>query len=239
MVVPHGRHAAVRWGCSPAWPLELGVGWASSRRNRRYQLSSRWRGSPRVAVGLPPRHAATDARLGEPLCPHCFDYAGAVLWRAHAGELWHQFTLELRRELARRAGLSRSAFATAVRLSYAKVAECQRRGLVHFHAVIRLDGQGGPDTRPPGWATTEFLAASVLTAAGLVRLPAVGAGVVGPRVLRFGTQLDVRPVAGFDAGELVTPAGPRSTTCTRRKLSPTASGSSCCAPPTRESASTR
>ena len=29
---------------------------------------------------------------------------------------------------------------TRVRLSYAKVAEFQRRGLIHFHAIFRLDG---------------------------------------------------------------------------------------------------
>lgn len=79
-----------------------------------------------VPVGCPVRHTEGERRLGEPLCARCYDYAGAVLWQAQAGELWHRFTLELRRVLARRSGLSRGAFADAVRLSYAKVAEYQR-----------------------------------------------------------------------------------------------------------------
>ncbi|RKN09398.1 replication initiator [Streptomyces radicis] len=155
-------------------------------------------------VGCHARHTENDARLGEPLCPHCYDYAGAVLWQAYAGALWHRFTLELRRELARRAGLSRSAFAERVRLSYAKVAEYQRRGLIHFHAVIRLDGPDGPSTTPPTWATTELLADAVRSAAQRVRLRAIGAEVVGRRVLRFGAQADVRPIAAFGADERLT-----------------------------------
>ncbi|ONK11194.1 replication initiator [Streptomyces sp. MP131-18] len=157
-----------------------------------------------VPVGCGLRHAEDDVRLGEPLCPRCYDYAGAVLWQAHAGQLWHRFTLELRRELARRAGLTRAEFADVARLSYAKVAEYQRRGLVHFHAVIRLDGPDGPAAPPPGWAGTGLLAEAVRAAVGLVRLPAVGVDVVGSRLIGFGTQLDVRPIAAFGVGERLT-----------------------------------
>lgn len=109
-----------------------------------------------VPVGCGERHPADDRRLGEPLCPRCYDYAGAVLWQAYAGRLWHRFALELRRELARRIGLSRTELAGSVRLSYAKVAEYQRRGLVHFHAVIRLDGPEGPSRLRPGGRRPNF-----------------------------------------------------------------------------------
>lgn len=156
--------------------------------------------------GCSARHAKDDPLLGEPLCVRCYDYAGAVLWQAHAGALWHRFTLELRRELARQVGLPRSELGAVARLSFAKVAEYQRRGLVHFHAVVRLDGPDGPDTAAPGWATTELLAAAVHRAADLVRLAAPGAEVVGRRVLRFGTQIDVRPIVEFGPGESLTSA---------------------------------
>lgn len=146
------------------------------------------------------RHSADDPRLGEPLCPRCYDYAGAVLWHAFASRLWHRFGLELKREVARRAGLSRTEFGEVARLSYAKVAEYQRRGLVHFHAVIRLDGPDGPDSAPPGWATVPLLVDAVQTVVGRVRLAAPGAGVIGPRVLRFGAQVDVRPVTSYRRG---------------------------------------
>ncbi|WP_244789500.1 replication initiator [Streptomyces sp. BJ20] len=154
-------------------------------------------------AGCRERHPAGDPRLGEPLCPRCYDYAGAVLWHAFAGQLWHRFGLELRREVARRVGLSRTEFGEVARLSYAKVAEYQRRGLVHFHAVIRLDGPDGPDSHPPGWATVPLLVDSVRAVVGKVRLTAPGSAVIGPRVLRFGTQVDVRPVtsSGRTAGE--------------------------------------
>ncbi|MEU5341102.1 replication initiator [Streptomyces sp. NPDC020766] len=160
-------------------------------------------GSP---AGCHERHTADDLRLGEPLCPRCYDYAGAVLWQAHAGQLWHRFGLELRREIARRVGLSRTEISEAVRLSYAKVAEYQRRGLVHFHAVIRLDGPDGPTSVPPGWATTDLLAEAVRAVVVRVRLVAPGAEVVGPRVLRFGEQVDVRPIVALGAGERLTSA---------------------------------
>jgi hypothetical protein len=154
-------------------------------------------------TGCRERHPSDDPRLGEPLCPRCYDYAGAVLWHAFAGRLWHRFGLELRREVARQVALSRAEFREVARLSYAKVAEYQRRGLVHFHGVIRLDGPDGPDSPPPDWATVALLMDAVRAVVGRVRLTAPGANVVGPRELRFGTQVDVRPVTSYgrDAGE--------------------------------------
>ncbi|GAA2442072.1 replication initiator protein RepSA [Actinomadura vinacea] len=139
------------------------------------------------------RHDGADIRVGQPICPDCYDYAGAVLWQAHAGRLWHRFTLELRRQLARRAGMSRRRFDALVRVSFAKVAEYQRRGLVHFHAVIRLDGPGGHDDPPPGWATAQLLADAVPEAAGLVQVLSPDPGN-GQRVLAWGDQIDVRAI---------------------------------------------
>ena len=52
-------------------------------------------------------------------------------------ELWRRFTITVRQAPARRAGLTNKAFAAQVRLSHAKVAEYQPRGVVHFHAIIR------------------------------------------------------------------------------------------------------
>lgn len=151
-------------------------------------------------AGCRDRHSASDPRLGEPLCPRCYDYAGAVLWHAFAGRLWHRFGLELRREVARRAGLTRTEFGEVARLSYAKVAEYQRRGLVHFHAVIRLDGPDGPRSSLPGWADEPLLLDAVHVVAGRVRLVAPGVDIIGTRVLRFGAQVDVRPVASREQG---------------------------------------
>jgi hypothetical protein len=62
-----------------------------------------------------------------------------VLWNALAPELWRRTTIALQRALARLVGLQEQKLRQLVRVSYAKVAEFQRRGAIHFHAVLRLD----------------------------------------------------------------------------------------------------
>jgi hypothetical protein len=140
-------------------------------------------------------HTEHDAQLGTPLCPDCYDYAGHIVWQLHAPELWRRFTITLRRVLARQLGLTSAAFDRAVRVSYAKVAEFQRRGVVHFHALIRLDGPG--DGYPPSALTVpvELLELALRQAAEHVRLtvPPWTDGTPG-LVLRFGAQTDTRPV---------------------------------------------
>ena len=143
-------------------------------------------------LSCPDRHARDDARLGEPLCPDCYDYTGAVLFNACASELWRRFTITLRRTLARRAGLSNKALAAQLRLSYAKVAEYQRRGVVHFHAIIRLDGPAGPSTAPPTWATLDLLTAAIAQAAKAVHLETPAAPGLSARTLAWGRELDIR-----------------------------------------------
>jgi len=63
------------------------------------------------ACPAPRKHACDDTRLGEPLCPDCYDYTGAVLFNACAPELWRRFAITLRRSLARQAGLTNKALA--------------------------------------------------------------------------------------------------------------------------------
>jgi hypothetical protein len=75
------------------------------------------------------------------------------------------------------------------------VIEYQRRGLIHFHAVFRLDGPSGPGEAPPPWTTTELLERALRDAAGDVALPIPHPdGQSRPLVLRWGTQLDTRPI---------------------------------------------
>ena len=105
-----------------------------------------------VPCGCGEKHHRDDPRVGTALDPDTHDYTGAVLWQAHAGKLWNRFAIRLRRILAGMLGIKVREFKEHARLSYAKVAEYQRRGLVHFHAVVRLDGPDGPTTAPPAWA---------------------------------------------------------------------------------------
>ncbi|GAA3882677.1 replication initiator protein RepSA [Streptomyces lannensis] len=152
------------------------------------------------------RHGSDDSALGTALDPATYDYADAVLFNNHAGQLWQRFTNRLRRELAARAGLTQRELKERARLSYGKVAEFQKRGAVHFHAVIRIDGPEGPDTPPPSWATVELLTDAIRAAAAhsytSVSVPA--AGDQPARTFRWGTQLDVRPVKAFGDGSDIT-----------------------------------
>ena len=68
--------------------------------------------------------------------------------------LWKRFADALRRHLARQMALPSPGYADrSPSPSFAKIVEYQRRGVVHFHAVIRLDGPGGP-TSPRASAVT-------------------------------------------------------------------------------------
>lgn len=128
-------------------------------------------------------HQAGDQRLGEPLCVECYDYVGHVLFTWHAPQLWHRFTVALRRSV--------SSVAPDAQVSYVKVVELQRRGVPHFHAVIRLDSASG--------LSAADLAALVHRAASSVRLDVPGFG--GELVtLRFGHQTNVQPLR-FDPEE--------------------------------------
>ncbi|GGS97289.1 replication initiation protein [Streptomyces toxytricini] len=164
----------------------------------------------RPATGRPcrcgTRHPENAAELGTALDPTTYDYAGAVLFNNHAGQLWARFANRLRRELALRAGLTRRELAESCRVSFGKVAEFQKRGAIHFHAVIRLDGPGGPSTPPPHWASTHLLSEAIRAAAAhaYTTLTVPAAGDQPARTLRWGTQLDVRPIKAFGDGSDIT-----------------------------------
>jgi hypothetical protein len=146
-------------------------------------------------------HAEDDRRLGQPLCPDCYDYRGHVAFNWHAPEMWRRFTINLRRALARQTGLTAAEFARQCRVSFVKVAEFQRRGVVHFHALIRLDGPCDDYQPPQVSVDAAGLAEAIRQAAAQVRLIVEMPG--GPDlVLRFGTQLDTQTVNSGPAGEL-------------------------------------
>jgi hypothetical protein len=155
------------------------------------------------------RHDADDPRLGEPLCPACYDAEAQVLWNALAPELWRRTTIAVYRALGRLVGLQEGELRRLVRVSYAKVAEFQRRGAIHFHAVIRLDA--ATDCRcpgclapPPEGFTAALLEEALRLSAPAVRVPCPPLEQGGPeRYARWGEQLDVRNITRDEqAGEL-------------------------------------
>ncbi|MFF0833832.1 MULTISPECIES: replication initiator [unclassified Streptomyces] len=139
-------------------------------------------------------HAPDAPIVGQPLCPYCYDYTAQVLWHAHASKLWDRFVIDVRRRLASSVGLVQSHFARHARLSFARVAEYQRRAAVHVHAVIRLDGPTGPGEEPPAWGTAELLMDAVQTSARRVRVRTPYSPAVGELTLRWGAQIDARPL---------------------------------------------
>ena len=97
-------------------------------------------------------------------------------------------------------------FGDHARLSYAKVAEYQRRGLVHFHAVIRLDGPEGPTDPCPAVLTGDVLHTAITAATRAVHVSTVRPD--GVRLaLSWGAQLDIRPVTAAAAGQVENEAG--------------------------------
>jgi hypothetical protein len=145
-------------------------------------------------------HQADDPITGSPLCAACYDYRAAVLFNAHTRDLWQRLHRNLYQHLATAHGVSRTAVRKTVRVSYAKVAEWQRRGTIHFHAVMRFDGPDGPTDPPPKWATTGLLIDTIRTATRRVIYPVPGTDVV----LRLGTQLDIRPITPGRTGDDLT-----------------------------------
>jgi hypothetical protein len=161
-------------------------------------------------VGCWQRHDEDDPRLGEPLCPSCYNAEAQVLWNALAPELWRRTTIALHRALAREVGVGEAELRRLVRVSYAKVAEFQRRGAIHFHAVIRLDA--ATECRcpaclapPPEGFTPALLEEAMRQAVPAVRVPCPSVDGEPARYARWGEQLDVRNITrdgDEQAGEL-------------------------------------
>ncbi|GII89686.1 hypothetical protein Ssi03_76760 [Sphaerisporangium siamense] len=118
-----------------------------------------------------------------------------MLFNAAASLLWARFADALRRRLATAGGLSLRELRQHLVLSFAKVVEYQRRGVVHLHAVIRLDGPDGPTSPPPAWATTDLLTTAIQGAAPAVSVRISTTQDQPVRILRWGRQLDIRPIS--------------------------------------------
>jgi hypothetical protein len=150
------------------------------------------------------RHEPDDPQLGEAINPDTYDYEGAVLWNWHAPALWNRFMIELVRVLAARAGLSEREWRKRVRVAYAKVAEFQARGLVHFHAIVRLDGAKDRAAAPGVAVCPEELCDAIREAVHRARLDG-DAGDDQTTDIRFGEQLDTRVLAGAEDGRELNP----------------------------------
>ena len=168
------------------------------------------------------RHDAADPRLGQPLCPDCYDYAAHVVWNNAAGELWRRTKQAIERHLAslaRRRGLppvripcgdGKYRPVPPVRVSHGKAAEFQARGAVHFHALLRLDGVDPSDldaiVPPPAGIAAADLDDAIHHAAQAIHFttplhPAQPDGWL----IEWGDQVDVRVIT-MRGGNSITDA---------------------------------
>jgi len=143
-------------------------------------------------------HAEHDPVAGEPFCADCYDYDAHVIWQWWAPELWRRFTIALPRLIAKCLGVTQKQARRLVRVSFAKVAEYQVRGVVHFHAIIRLDGPPIDENLYPAplvEVDSTWLGDRTREAVTSVEFqpPPVSHAAPG-YLLRFGTQVEARPV---------------------------------------------
>ncbi|NYF97890.1 replication initiator [Janibacter cremeus] len=141
-------------------------------------------------------HESDDLDVGTPICSDCYDYEAHAIWQWWAPELWRRFTITTRRVIARAMGVPDSRLREVATLQYAKVAEYQARGVVHFHALVRLDGPKALEgfAPAPASATPSVLAGWLEDAAQRVHFDAPPCGGHDAGRLRFGAQVDARSV---------------------------------------------
>ncbi len=151
-------------------------------------------------------HRVGDPLIGTPLDPSTYDYTGHVLFNALAAKLWSETVSEVRRTLAKLLGLSRRRCELLVRVNFAKVAEYQARGIVHFHVVARLDGPDGPASAPPAWVTADLLERAIRDTVARVSVEVPESKALGAPVVGWGEQIDIRAItsAEFDDSAQLT-----------------------------------
>jgi hypothetical protein len=151
------------------------------------------------------RHAEHDPCLGEAICPDCVDYQRCALWNHNAGRLFKRTRTYVERELARQAEITQKAARELVRVSYVKVAEFQRRGVVHFHTLWRLDGVGDELAPPPAAFDAQQLADAITAALPKATVPAEDPDA---QPYGWGRQPEIRPLdLGADPREAARVAG--------------------------------
>ena len=108
------------------------------------------------------------------------------------------------RDTARLLGVSQRDWPEVGRVSVAKVAEYQARGVVHFHAIFRLDGPEPADPAPIG-AETDLLCEAIRYAASHASIdPPDCAALDGLGPIVWGEQLDLRPIRPDPTGQCLT-----------------------------------
>jgi hypothetical protein len=152
-------------------------------------------GQPTVCFA---RHEPDTPVLGQPLCLDCYGYHWQAVWNNQAGELWRRTTMAVLRAI-RRTAKRRGIDPRTVKVGFGKVAEMQRRAVVHFHAVLRLDGADPHNPAavlpPPAGLDLADLVDAVQHAAGSTMfVTAAHPDQPSGWLIGWGSQLDVRTI---------------------------------------------
>jgi hypothetical protein len=153
------------------------------------------------------RHAEASPALGTPIHPGAYDHAAHVVWNGFASELWRRTTIALTRAV----GQLGTQHGVKLRVSYGKVAEYQARGVVHFHALLRLDliDPADPDVvlPPPPTITAADLGQLLAHVVASTRYTTPTYPLTSTAwTLTWGPQLDIRPVASSATGDITSEA---------------------------------
>lgn len=143
-------------------------------------------------------HQDSDEIVGSPICPECYHYKAAVIWNSSSTKLWQRTTIYLRRSLAKLEGITIKELSGRVRISYAKVIEYQRRGLIHLHIVIRCDDPHDRSLPPPASITAERVALALQIAISRVKIKLDRDGEA--QEITWGRQIDVRSIDAASKG---------------------------------------
>jgi len=167
------------------------------------------------------RHENGDKRIGTPICLDCYNYDAHVVWNRFAGELWRRTKQAIDRELKKlcrarkipqvtvgvHPATGRPVTKPAAHTSCGKAAEFQQRAVVHFHALIRLDGRHPDDPAailpPPPGLTVDDLDQAIKTAARSISFdtPPHPDAPDGWRIC-WGEQIYNRPITLSGHGEV-------------------------------------
>lgn len=144
------------------------------------------------------RHSQDEETLGTPIDPASYRYEEQAAWNHLAPTLWKRTVQAVRRRLARELGVPRDRLGELLRVRFVKASEFQRRGVVHYHVVVRLDGPGDPGSEPPARCSAAMLERVVRSVVHGVELSAPPPH--GGRPVRWGRQSEIVRLGPGGAG---------------------------------------
>ncbi len=148
------------------------------------------------------RHSHEDEVLGAAVDLGTYRYRDQAMWNHLAPILWKRTVQEIRRQIAHELGVPRHRLGAIVRVRFVKASEFQRRGVVHYHAIVRLDGPDGPGSEPPPTCSRELLEQIVRNSARTVSVdvPRANGLLDSRRRVTWGREAEVMPLDLAEVG---------------------------------------